>query len=45
MTVVAQPPTGEPVQLEFTLNGTLVEVGLRSDMTMLELPRDERGRR
>ena len=43
MTVIAQPPSGKSVHLEFSLNGTPVEVDLRSDMTMLELLREERG--
>ena len=43
MTVIAQPPSGESVHLEFSLNGTPVEVDLRPDMTMLELLREERG--
>ena len=43
MTVIAQKPSGEPVHLEFTLNGSPVEVDLRPDMTMLELLREERG--
>ena len=42
MTAIAQP-SGELVHLEFSLNGTLVEVDLRSDMTMLELLREGRG--
>jgi selenium-dependent xanthine dehydrogenase len=43
MTVIAQTPSGEAVHLEFTLNGSPVGFDLRSDMSMLELLREECG--
>ena len=43
MTGVAQQPSGEPVHVDFTLNGKPVAIDLRPDMTMLELLREECG--